>query len=95
MATKLPKFKAYLDGKSVEEREAIAAAVGSSFGHLRNVAYGYRPCAPALAVALEQLSGGDVRRWDLLPDEWASIWPELVGMDGAPAVSSVSQARVA
>jgi hypothetical protein len=27
-----------------------------------------------------------VRRWDLRPDDWHRIWPELVGADGAPQV---------
>ena len=35
-----------------------------------------------------------VRRWDLRPDDWHLIWPELVGTDGAPAVP-VSSATAA
>jgi len=26
------------------------------------------------------------RRWDLFPDDWHRIWPELVGQEGAPSV---------
>ena len=37
-----------------------------------------------LAPALHSL--GVVARWDLRPDDWHRIWPELVGMDGAPPV---------
>lgn len=86
MPTKLDKFKAYLDARSQPDRDAFATAVGSTYGHLRNVAYGYRACAPLLATAIEQTSGGAVRRWDLLPTEWAAVWPELIGTPGAPAV---------
>ncbi len=25
-----------------------------------------------------------VRRWDLRPEDWGRIWPELIGMPGAP-----------
>ena len=39
-----------------------------------------------LAVAIERATDGAVRRWDLRPDDWHRIWPELVGMDGAPPV---------
>jgi len=30
----------------------------------------------------------EVRRWDLRPDDWHLIWPELIGAEGAPAVPS-------
>jgi DNA-binding transcriptional regulator YdaS (Cro superfamily) len=31
-------------------------------------------------------SNGKVHRWDLRPDDWFSVWPELVGTRGAPRV---------
>lgn len=27
-----------------------------------------------------------LRRWDLCPDDWHLIWPELIGAEGAPAI---------
>ena len=33
---------------------------------------------------LEQATGGAVARWDMRPDDWHLIWPELVGAAGAP-----------
>lgn len=27
-----------------------------------------------------------IRRWDLRPDDWHRIWPELIGAAGAPPV---------
>ena len=35
---------------------------------------------------LEAIPGVTVRRWDLRPDDWHRIWPELIGSDGAPAL---------
>ena len=35
--------------------------------------------------ALEQATGGLVRRWDLRPRDWHIHWPELVGKRGAPS----------
>jgi hypothetical protein len=32
------------------------------------------------------------RRWDLRPDDWHRIWPELVGADGAPQVPAEAAA---
>ncbi len=60
-----------------EAREAFAVECGSTLGHLQNIGYGYKPCSPALAVALERESGGSVTRPELVP-EWRDIWPELV-----------------
>lgn len=38
-----------------------------------------------LAPLIETASHGRWRRWDLRPDDWHLIWPELVGTPGAPA----------
>lgn len=38
-------------------------------------------------VPIERATGGAVRRWDLRPDDWHRIWPELIGAEGAPEPS--------
>jgi DNA-binding transcriptional regulator YdaS (Cro superfamily) len=71
-------LKSYL--KSLPDdvaRDLFAERCGSSAGHLRNVSYGQRPCAPALAVSIERESRRDVTRQELCPD-WEKVWPELV-----------------
>jgi len=35
-------------------------------------------------VAIEKATKGVVRRWDLRPDDWHRIWPELIKSKGAP-----------
>lgn len=47
---------------------------------------GMRPVPIERCVQIEQLTAGAVRRWDLRPQDWWRIWPELVGMNGAPTV---------
>lgn len=37
-------------------------------------------------AAIERAVCGAVMRWDLRPDDWHRIWPELVGAPGAPAI---------
>lgn len=37
-----------------------------------------------LAVVADQRN--IARRWDLCPDEWHLIWPELIGTPGAPPI---------
>jgi DNA-binding transcriptional regulator YdaS (Cro superfamily) len=46
---------------------------------------GVRPVPLERCTAIEQATGGEVRRWDLRPNDWGAIWPELIGAEGAPA----------
>lgn len=46
---------------------------------------------PALAMRLESASSGSIRRWDLRPDDWHMIWPELVGTEGAPSIPDLAK----
>lgn len=41
-------------------------------------------------VAIEKVTHGAVRRWELRPDDWHRIWPELIGAEGAPAINGVA-----
>ena len=41
---------------------------------------------PLSCTAIEEIPGCPVKRWDLRPDDWYRIWPELIGKEGAPAV---------
>lgn len=82
-------LKTHLSTLQVPERDALAAACGTTRGHLQNIVYGLRTCSPELAAALDRASGGIVRRWDMRPDDWHLIWPELIGTEGAPEVKTV------
>lgn len=62
------------------ERSAFAERCGTSLGHLTNIAYGYKPCSPELAVSIELESGRAVTRPEMRPEDWARIWPELIGL---------------
>lgn len=35
---------------------------------------------------IEEATGGAVMRWELRPDDWYVIWPELVTRKGSPEV---------
>ena len=45
-----------------------------------------REPSPELCVKLEAATDRRVMRWDLRPDDWRRIWPELIGKDGAPEI---------
>ena len=71
------ELKTHLKTLSLVDRESLALKSETSVGHLQNVAYGYRPCSPELAVLLERNTDKAVTRRDLRPDDWLAIWPEL------------------
>ena len=63
----------------------IAAKLGIAPAYLSQIASGTRNAHPALAREIEDACRvGAVRRWDLRPDDWHRIWPELIGTEGAP-----------
>lgn len=62
----------------VDCREVFAAECETTVGHLNNIAYGYRPASPTLAVLIEKNSKGAVTRQALRPGDWSKIWPELI-----------------
>ena len=68
------KLKPFLETLSLVERTKFAKRVKSTAGHLRNVSYGYRPCAEALAIEIEKASGRMVSCEELRPDvDWAYL----------------------
>lgn len=80
------ELKTFLAAMGSEDRDRFAKRCGTSIGHLQNIKYGMKSCATDLAVNIERESRGEVRRWDLRPDDWWKHWPELIGAEGAPAV---------
>lgn len=84
---------AYLNGLSVAERIAFARSAGTTVGYLRKAICVGARMGPALCVALERASNGVLRRWMFRPIDWWLIWPELIGIEGAPAVPSEKRAR--
>lgn len=80
------KLSDYLRPLPAADRLLLAGKSGTSFLHLRNVAFSGKSCGVHLAVALDLATDGQVRRWDTRPDDWHLIWPELIGAEGAPAV---------
>lgn len=64
----------------------LAFSCGLSPAFLSQVANGGRSAPAERCAAIEQATGGAVRRWDLRPIDWHRIWPELIGTPGAPDV---------
>lgn len=64
----------------------LAAALGVTPPAIAEWRKGTRPVPLERCVQIERATSGAVRRWDLRPDDWHLIWPELVGTEGAPEV---------
>ena len=92
------KLRAFINAMPDDNvRRRFAERCETSLGHLKNVMYGLRPCAPDLAVSIERESGRSVTRRDLR-DDWHRFWPELIKAQSQPLgpldsmeVSSVRQ----
>ena len=69
-------------------RLAALTAIAPAF--ISQISNGVRPCPAEHAAGIERACEFEVRRWDLRPDDWHRIWPELIGTEGAPAVPVVS-----
>lgn len=83
---------AFLKQEDSPKPAALAKRIGVSNDQLRQwrFAYGNRRPSPSKCVDIEVASQMSVRRWDLRPDDWHRIWPELIGTEGAPSVPAES-----
>lgn len=70
-------LKPYISNMPEPDRELFAKKCGTTLGHMRNVMYRYKPCAPELAVAIWKESNGAVTREELRPDDFWRFWPDL------------------
>jgi hypothetical protein len=73
------------------ERQDLASQLGVNEQYLYQCMTARRDLDAAIARRLEVLSSGRIRVWHVRRD-WHHIWPELVGTDGAPAVSEPAKA---
>jgi DNA-binding transcriptional regulator YdaS (Cro superfamily) len=67
-------LKTFLFALPMPERHAFAERCGTSYPHIRNIAYGQKPCGEGLAVNIERESRGAVRCESLRPDvDWGYL----------------------
>lgn len=71
---------------SSDERKQLSEQLGINDDYLYQLLTGRREMDAIEAVRLEIRSGRRLRRWHLRARTWHEIWPELVGMEGAPPV---------
>lgn len=79
----------YFDSPGALSVAQLRERIGvKSDAQVRQWQHGYadRQPSPEYSVAIERATEGAVRRWDLRPHDWHLIWPELIGMEGAPSL---------
>ena len=64
-------FYTYLKTVPLDRRDDFAAACGTTYARLRQIAYGNEPASPELCVAIDRESGGDVA-YSSVNDKWQS-----------------------
>lgn len=75
-----------LDYTELHSQVALAKLIGVAPSFVNQWIKSDRPIPIQTCVVIEQKTEGEVRRWDLRPSDWHRIWPELIGVEGAPAV---------
>ena len=69
-------LRTYLSTGEQRQRE-FAEALGVTQGLISQWARGKAAPPPNRCVAIERMTGGEVTRQELRPDDWKDIWPEL------------------
>jgi len=67
-----------------EERKQLAEVIGIDEQYLYQCLTGRKAMRPKEAVRAELRTSGRLRRWHLRPQDWHEVWPELIGLEGAP-----------
>lgn len=72
--------------RTVGGQAVLARLLGLTAPTVNQWVNGVRPVPIYWCLPIEQATSGAVRRWDLRPDDWHRIWPELIGTEGAPGM---------
>jgi DNA-binding transcriptional regulator YdaS (Cro superfamily) len=60
------------------DREAFAQRIGTTYPHLKQIAYGHRPCSPAYAVNIDRETAGAVTMQEMCPEiDWDHVYSAM------------------
>ena len=86
----LMDIRTYLEQADRGAAAAIARTLGVHPVMVSQWASGLKGVPLERCVGIEKATAGAVRRWDLRPDDWHRIWPELIGAEGAPQIAEAA-----
>lgn len=89
------KLSTYIKRFSSNERAAFALKVGTTVGHLNNVAYEQRVASAALTRQIALCTERQVAEWELRPNDWFLIWDALIGTEGSPPIPAQQSQQAA
>ena len=69
----------------------LAGILGVTPGLISQWKQGVRPIKVERCVEIERVTNRQVMRWDLRPNDWWQIWPELIDHPNAPPIPAESQ----
>jgi len=78
-------LRTWLDGERGRNAR-LAARTQIAPGYLSQMADGKRPVPHSVWQEIADETAQQVMPWDLWPEEWFLIWPDLIGTKGAPKV---------
>lgn len=78
---------------STKDRESFAKLAGVTPAYISQCISGLRDMEAARARRLEAASRNRIRVWDLCPNTWREIWPELANRKGAPKAEEPAKAE--
>ncbi|WP_341238035.1 YdaS family helix-turn-helix protein [uncultured Limnobacter sp.] len=64
----------------------LAGILGVTPGLISQWKQGVRPIKVERCVEIERVTNRQVMRWDLRPNDWWQIWPELIDHPDAPPI---------
>jgi DNA-binding transcriptional regulator YdaS (Cro superfamily) len=67
----------YLNSLPKSDRQAFAVACGTTEGYMRKAVSVGDVLNATACTAIERITGGQVTRQDLRPDDYWLIWPDL------------------
>lgn len=72
----------------------LAGILGVTPGLISQWKQGVRPIKVERCVEIERVTNRQVMRWDLRPNDWWQIWPELIDHPDAPPVPTCSVSSI-
>lgn len=80
------KILDFLNGKPKDEQDAMMRLAGTTVGYVRKTVSSGKNFGALISVRIESVTEKAVMRWDLRPNDWWQIWPELIGHPDAPFI---------
>lgn len=80
--------------KNIETAASLSRRLSLNPALITQWKVGSRDCPSKRCIQIERATGGQVMRWDLRPDDWWQIWPELVDHPDSPPIPTTAVSSI-